>query len=427
VTYVARRVELAHPMRLTTIAVCGYLVLPALVEGAPRPTMAPGTASFGDIVAGPPTIDDLVFARQVLPESGPSVSEPGALALAQSRIIYLNKNGVTLTPGNNDSRTNRSTIARQQTAIPAWNVSPAVWASTVECMRELFEPFDVQIVDSDPGNVPHIEAVFGGSPTQLGLDRNVAGVSPFTTNCSIIENSIVFTFTAVLPPDPRLVCEIMAQEVAHSYGLDHELLASDPMTYLNYDGNRSFQNQAASCGETVARPCGINGSICRPNQNSFALLTERLGPKNNDRVPPTGTIVSPAPNATVPPGFTVYASASDDIMVESATLYVDGVPTETIRGSGPFEFVTSTDMAEGARRLELEVSDGVNVVQTSGITVIVQRGAPTPTPPGEDDGTGGGFADAEITGGCAAGARSPGLPGLVLALGLLGRVIRRRR
>jgi len=428
VTYVARRVELAHAMRLTTIAACAYLVLPALVDASPRATKVPGAAAIGDIVAGPATLDDLVFARQVLPPGEPVVSEPGAIAIAQSRIIYLNKNGVTLTPGNNDARTNRSTIATQQTAIPAWNASPAVWASTVDCMRELFAPFDVQIVENDPGNVPHIEAVFGGSPTQLGLDNNVAGVSPFTTNCSIIENSIVFTFTAVLPPDPRLICEIMAQEVAHSYGLDHELLASDPMTYLNYDGNRSFQNQTAACGESVARPCGINGSTCRPNQNSVALLTERLGRKNNDTVPPSGSIVSPAPNATVPPGFTVYASASDNVMVASAALYVDGVLSDTISGSGPFQFVTSTAMAEGPRRLKLEISDGVNVVETEEITVLVQQGAPTPTPPSGGDpstgGTGGGFADSEITGGCAAGG---GSPGLLLALGLLGLVIRRRR
>ena len=40
--------------------------------------------------------------------------------------------------------------------------------------------------------MPHIEAVFGGSPGMLGMDPGVAGVSPFTTDCSVIENSIVF-------------------------------------------------------------------------------------------------------------------------------------------------------------------------------------------------------------------------------------------
>lgn len=401
------------------------LLIPTLAAADQRvtlPTHLPGAATYGELVAGPATIDDLRFARQVLPP--PPVTEPGTSALAQSRIIYLNKNGVTLSPGNNDARTNRSTIAQQQTTIPAWNTSAATWTATVACMRELFSPFDVQVVDTDPGNVPHIEAVFGGTPGLLGMDNNVAGVSPFTTDCSIIENSIVFTFTGILPQDARLACEIMAQEVAHSYGLDHELLASDPMTYLNYNGNRSFKNEAASCGEDTTRPCGINGSVCRPNQNSVALLTERLGRKNNDAVPPTGAITSPAANATVPPGFSVYATASDDVIVASGKLYVDGAVTETITSGGPFTFTTPPTLAQGPHRLKIEVSDGVNVVQSQEITVTVQNGAPPPPPPGGNGtGTDTGSYD-EITGGCSTGSGGSA-GGLALVLGLLG--LRRRR
>jgi hypothetical protein len=258
-------------MKLAQLAGAALLLVPTLAGAEAKPIYPSGSAQFGDIVGTKPNQDDLVFGRQVLPPQGPQH------AVAQSRVIYLNKNGVTLLPGNNDSRTNRSTIASQQTQIPAWNVSATTWNATVACVREIFAPFDVQVVETDPGNVPHIEAVFGGSPTQLGMPNNVAGVSPFTTDCSIIENSIVFTFTNVIPADARLACEIQAQEIAHSFGLDHELLASDPMTYLDYNGNRSFKNQAASCGEDVQRPCGINGSVCRNNQNSVTLLNERLG------------------------------------------------------------------------------------------------------------------------------------------------------
>ena len=94
-----------------------------------------------------------------------------------------------------------------------------------------------------------------------------------------MERSIVFAFTDALPDHPRTVCEVLAQEIAHSFGLDHERLASDPMTYLEYDGERTFQDQMASCGEFTDRKCGINGTTCRPRQNSVALLRERLGPR----------------------------------------------------------------------------------------------------------------------------------------------------
>ncbi len=410
---------------MRSLLVGTLLLLPAVAsaEVAVRQLKAPGTAAYGDIVSGTPTINDLRFARQVLPPSGTTAT---ATALAQSKVIYLNKNGVTLQPGNNDSRTNRSTLASQATTLPAWNVSATTWTATVNCMKDLFAPFDVQVTENDPGaTTPHMEAVFGGSPTQLGMPSNVAGVSPFTTDCSVIENSIVFTFTAVLPPtDARLACEIMAQEVAHSYGLDHELLASDPMTYLDYTGNRTFKNQTVSCGEDVTRPCGINGSTCRANQNSVTLLTDRLGAKTGDLLAPTGSITSPSVGATVPPGFNIYVTATDNIAVASAKLFVDNVQADMQSGAGPFTFATSSSLPEGSHRFKVEVADAAgNLVTTQELTVTLKKGATQPPPPGGGDNTGGGDTG-EITGGCSTSGTGGSL---LLGLSLLGLVIRRRR
>jgi hypothetical protein len=396
---------------------------------------AAGEAALLDFV-GSDRGDGVVMARQVLPASdSPIVHGIGdggpKSALALSRIVYLNKNGVTLSPGNNDSRTNRSTIVNATTSIPAWNVTAANWTATVTCMRELFAPFDVQIVETDPGNVPHMEAVFGGSPTQVGMPNNVAGVSPFTLDCSVIENSVVFTFTGAFTFTPREACEIMAQEVAHSYGLDHELLASDPMTYLQYNGNRSFKDQTASCGESTARNCGINGSVCRPNQNSVTLLKERLG-NAGDLVAPMMNWASPSNNATVPPGFEVKASGSDNVAVTGAILKIDGTQTDMQTGAGPFTFVTSATLAEGPHTIIVEISDGKNIKSETRM-VTVQKGAPNPDGSGSGSGGGGGggtggddedLDNGDIVGGCAAGG---GSAGLVFALGLLFGVTRRRR
>lgn len=401
-------------MRLAQLAGAALLLVPTLAGAEAKPLMPSGKAAFGDIVGTQPNQDDLVFGRQVLPPTG----QPQGI-VAQSRVIYLNKNGVTLLPGNNDSRTNRSTIATQQTAIPAWNVSATTWNATVACIRDLFSPFDVQVVESDPGNVPHIEAVFGGSPTQLGMPNNVAGVSPFTTDCSIIENSIVFTFTNVIPADARLACEIQAQEIAHSFGLDHELLASDPMTYLDYNGNRSFKNQAASCGEDVQRPCGINGSVCRNNQNSVTLLTERLGANtgtgpggNND---PTLGITSPSNGAIVPPGFQIQFDATN---VQNATLFVDGVEANSLT-QAPFVFTTSATLSDGPHEFVIEATNGT-ATKTERIAVTVRKGALPPSGNGNNDGVNSG----DLSGGCSSGGNGSGL---LLALGLLGLVVRRRR
>jgi uncharacterized protein (TIGR03382 family) len=223
-----------------------------------------------------------VFARQVLPAN----PAPAATARAGSRVVYLNRDGAVLWPGDaNDAPNQTSTIVTEPTSISPWDIDEDTWAETLACVREIYRPFDVTITDEDPGDAPHMEAIFGGHPNDVGLPDNVAGVSPFTTDCAMIEDSIVFTFTDVMPDNARTMCEVMAQEIAHSYGLDHEMLASDPMTYLDYAGERTFQDVDAPCGENGNRLCGINGNMCRKTQNSVALLTQRLGAKGGSMPP----------------------------------------------------------------------------------------------------------------------------------------------
>jgi hypothetical protein len=242
---------------------CKTLLLALLL-----PAVASARGRVVEVTA--PNPQGMRVARQALPATGKT-------ARAESRTIYLNREGVVLRPGDNDSSNDVSSVVEQPTLITGWDIDDETWQDTVDCIRGMYARFDVTVTDQDPGGVPHIEAVFGGHPADVGLPDNVAGVSPFTTDCAIIEHSIVFTFTDVLEDNAQLMCEVMAQEIAHSFGLDHEMLPEDPMTYLEYLGDRSFQNEMADCGEFGQRMCGIEGSVCRDQQNSVALLTERLG------------------------------------------------------------------------------------------------------------------------------------------------------
>jgi hypothetical protein len=266
-------VERSLGLAFTTLTIFAPLAQAAHPQQAIKPE---GTASPLEFVATGPNPRGLAFARQVLPARAAQAGA-GASARARSRVIYLNHDGVILRPGDNDSSRQVSSIVAAPTVIGGWDVDDDTWSATVACVADLYAHFDVTVTDVDPGDVPHIEAVIGGAPGDVGLPDNVAGVSPFTSDCSIIEGSIVFTFTEVLPDDPETVCEVMAQEIAHSFGLDHEMLPSDPMTYLDYNGDRTFQDTMASCGEFADRNCGINGTMCRQRQNSVALLEQRLG------------------------------------------------------------------------------------------------------------------------------------------------------
>jgi hypothetical protein len=330
-------------------------------------------------------------------------------ARAQSRTVYLNKNGVTLTPGANDARINRSSLVASQVTVAPWNVSSTVWTQTVTCMREMFSPFDVHITETDPGDMPHIEAVFGGSAPALGLPGNYSGVSPFSSTCKVIENSIVFTFTEVIPQNAKVACEIMAQEIAHSYGLDHQLLPADPMSYLAFAGAKRFQNVMAECGETTARACGVPGAaMCRDKQNSYALLMERIGASGTGDIdPPAVAITSPVNGAVVEPGFAINATATDDVKVRLAVLSIDGESHGSLTGA-PWTFTAPLDLAPGKHTIEIMATDGAHE-QIATIQVTIR---------GEDS-----DEDAPI-GGCSTSGGAGWLVGLLAVLALRRRAQR---
>jgi hypothetical protein len=271
-------VERSIGLAFTTLTIFAPLAHAAHPKQAVQPE---GTARPFEFVAPELPVRETTrgysLVRQVIPARAGAAPAASGSTRAQSRVIYLNRTGVLLRPGDNDSVRQRSSVVAELTEIGGWDVDDDTWSATVDCVADLYSPFDVTITDRDPGATPHIEAVFGGSPGDVGLPDNVAGVSPFTTDCSVIEGSVAFVFTDVLPEDPRMVCEVIAQEIAHSFGLDHEMLASDPMTYLDYAGDRRFQDRMVPCGEYEDRACGVNGSTCRQRQNSVALLEERLG------------------------------------------------------------------------------------------------------------------------------------------------------
>ena len=355
-----------------------------------------------------------VSARQLIPEAvAPhrSVADASAGAAAaqaspptaQSRIIYLNRNGATLSPAaTNDSRANRSTIASKSTTVPRWNASAEMWGDTVQCMREIFAPFAVQLVTEDPGDVPHIEALFGGSASQFGLAKGVVGISPFTSTCSIIENSIVFTFTEDLArSSARTICEVMAQEVAHSFGLDHEMLPSDPMTYLPFSGKRSFQNQLSACGESSERPCGIGGSVCRAQQNSVALLRERLGVA--DAQGPTGAVMYPTNGQLVGSEFDIDVDANDNIGISSVEFFLDG-DSAGVKSEAPYS-LSLQGVAVGEHTVTVVIYDHARNTDTHELSVTVEAQEA-------------GGCSAAPSGGSGAGA------GLLMALGLVA--LRRR-
>lgn len=237
----------------------------------------------------------------------------GTIEAANAHILYLNMTGGLIAPGQNTSidfasgGTNyiaKSTIVGQPTNMPAWNVPQASKDALAACVAEVVAPFNVQVVVTNPGAVAHKEVFIGGTAAAIGESPNVGGIAPYTLDCSDIAGAPSFAFAGASfynpggAPDIDEICSTVLQEWAHTYGLDHEMLASDPMTYQNYNGRRTFKDQLVSCGEFGNRLCGLSQSqpcFGGAGQNSHQMLIQRIGASDGSNPPP------PAGGGETPP------------------------------------------------------------------------------------------------------------------------------
>jgi hypothetical protein len=290
-----------------------------------------------------------------------------------SHVIYLNNckpNGCTLHAGYNNATTNTSSIPNGTSMVSPYTGSAAQWQQLVQCVKDTYAPFNVTIVDQRPPSGDYHMAIVAGSATEVGESSDVLGVSPFT--CDYIPNSISFTFANEEPSGLLDLCWTVAQETAHSWGLDHKFDNRDPMTYLSSGpAMKTFQNQVGACGEYNSRQCNCDYSaiIGTTQENSYALIMNVFGPSAPDTTPPTVTITSPAGGASVMPGFGVTATVSDDISVASAELKIDGMSIQTLSAT-PFSWNAPQTLTQGSHHVEVVGTDSSGNTATASVDVV---------------------------------------------------------
>jgi len=193
-----------------------------------------------------------------------------------ARVLYLDDckpSGCVVYPGPDDARINRSSIVERQIYLDPFSHDDAVWTDLVACMRRMYDPFELEITTSNPGDAPHIELMIAGFPQAVGLvHAGGAAVAPCPQN--VRDNALGFVFASAIEPD--VLCWSAAQESGHMFGLDHSLHPLDPMTWLAPPVIKpAFQDANAACGETEARPCACNVQ----HQNTYEVLLSVLGPR----------------------------------------------------------------------------------------------------------------------------------------------------
>lgn len=209
--------------------------------------------------------------------------------------LFLNRRGGTFTKGSSHSALDRSSLvpaSSSRATLAPFAGDEAQWREIVDCVGDQFAPFNVRLTEEEPTSGKYIEVVFGDRPDALGLPWKVAGIAPMDTKHGrTIERAVVFIFTERLGEERTgRICEVAAQEVGHAFGLDHEFLCEDPMSYLKgCSGTKVFQNIDARCGEHSPRDCS-NG---KKTQNSLQVLATKLGVRAGFSLPPPAVDQAP--------------------------------------------------------------------------------------------------------------------------------------
>jgi hypothetical protein len=315
--------------------------------------------------------------------------------------LYVNrcKGGCTLKPGPDSAPDNTSQLVSAQTTLAEYAFTDPQWNDIMTCVKQVYSPYGVIITDQQPTGLYNAIYV-AGHPQDIGEDAGVGGVSPVTTDCSPIHGGVAFAFAYngqdfANEDDGNFtwgMCWIIAQETAHTFGLDHEYAfvdsgrsaCNDPMTYRDdCGGEKFFRNANASCGEFgPARPgCGP-ANTCGSEQNSHTKLLAVLGPGTVTTTPPVQTLETPMNGATVKGGTAVIGYGQAQRGVQTVELWINGYKWSNIDGAEfngagqprtPYTLPIPNEVPDSKLDIVLKAFDDIGVEGDSP-TVTVTKG-----------------------------------------------------
>lgn len=322
-------------------------------------------------------------------------------AIVNSRTIFLNrcKGGCKVdSAGDSDSRTNKSSIGGGM--LSAFSQGDTTWNGVVQCMKQTFSRFNVDITDVDPGPFAnHFEIMIAGGPGEIGLPNGVGGIAEYACsgpgNCApFVPNALVFVFD-VWGSDVNEICATAAQELAHTWSMDHVSDASDPMTYAPYSGMRNYKD-GMTCGSDCDYMCGtsycnafqftcspksgatsaagVNGvHICMSTgtmtQNDVQMILDLFG--SASATAPTLTLVNPTNFSGQPRGFTIEAQCSGPDPIAEVDFEIDGVRQATLTAA-PYKYTVPTTAAgDGIHHVTAICGSTANVISVKNADVIV--------------------------------------------------------
>jgi hypothetical protein len=304
--------------------------------------------------------------------------------VVNSKIIFMNRctGGCKVTSGFTDSRTNKSAIGAG--TLSAYSYGDSSWNSVMTCMKATMSKFNVTVTDVDPGpNVEHFEIMVAGTPGQIGLSSGIGGIAEYSCDspgvcAKYIPNAIVFDFAGVWGGDVQEICSTAAQEIAHTWTLDHVTDATDPMTYTPYSGMRQFKD-GVYCGSDCVNntspfglPCTNGRHTCMSTgtatQDDIKILTALFGPAG--AVAPTLKVTNPTNGSAQAAGFAVNVECTSNDGVQEVDISIDGMPKATLTAA-PFSYTTPATLTEGPHKVTVLCASKLQAITTVTADVIV--------------------------------------------------------
>jgi hypothetical protein len=321
------------------------------------------------------------------------VPAPIVAAPQTVRVLYFNRciGGCTIFKGGSDDVRTRNSVVPEgpegsQYTLSQFAWSDQVWNDTMQCLREVYSPYNIEITDTVPvPGTPYNEGLIAGSASELNTN-GFFGVAAINGDCTSRAFAMSFTMSNDIGPDAQTLCYVAAQETAHSFGLGHSFeyldgrsACNDPMSYRTCGGQRFFRNEQARCGDFVVGQCRCGGF-----QNTHQTLVNVLGVGTPITAPPTLTVTSPVPDAAIANGSSVVARATAQRGIHKMELYLNGYKWTEVKGSPwgnggqpetSYALVLPPEVPDGVIDIVVRAKDDIDV-STDSPTITVTKGAP---------------------------------------------------
>lgn len=376
------------------------------------------TPTVNDVAADPTDTADGALPMQPQPGTFPQ-QLPGAdafdgpdhtMALGD-KILFINFDGADMNACNSGPQNNCSNLFFGQ--VLEYTGDAAKRASIIQIVRTRLNDFGITVTDTRPGAGDYDMEMVGD---WAGVeDPGFAGVAPSIDCFDNRGGEVSFTLEASGSSDG--MSEIILQELAHTWGLEHiddqgdllypttegqnKIFKDECLTIVRLNDNGSTSPVNANCNQMHTNFCSSN------NQNSYQELLALFGPGIPDTTAPTVQILEPAEGETVEGDVNLKVSFEDNQspIIINATITIDSDSLdEPVENDGAYAGPSELDfpiqgLPSGEYTITIDAEDEDDNPTSDSVTFTIIGDPPAGSGGGEGGDDSGGVTSSGTDGG----------------------------